>query len=110
MIIGLLSIETGVAKSGTLQIPFLRILCQSSPSFISPLTPMESIMRPFWVGRLGSTGGSETVGVGDCFGSPVGETRNDGVMVSVGDGCGVWALTVDAIVLARLCEAPELRR
>lgn len=56
-----------MAKSGTLQMPFLRIFCQSSPSFIFPLTPIVSMMRPLSVGSEGLTGGSglmAVVGVG----------------------------------------------
>ncbi len=80
MMIGWLESE-GVPKSGTRQMPCLRRFCQSVPSWISPRTPMESIMRPFSAGRDGSTSGMIGVGIGD--GSGVGIGAIDGsLMVS----------------------------
>lgn len=50
-------VDSGVPQSGVRQIPSRSISSQSSPSWIVPLTPMESIMRVFLVGRSGSMGG-----------------------------------------------------
>lgn len=55
---------SGVEKLGTRQIPFLRMFCQSSPSWISPLTPIFSMIKPFSLGREGSISGMVMAGVG----------------------------------------------
>ncbi len=100
------SLSVGVAKSGTLQMPFLRMFCQSSPSLSLPLTPILSMMRPFSSGKDGSTGGHLSLRLrGGVF-----------VSVGVGDGVGeaegdkVTGVTVSRIVVARTSEVVGERR
>ena len=69
--------RSGELKLGTRQIPFLSIVSQFSPSWISPRTPILSMIRPFFSGREGSKSGSAGgVGVGV------------GVMYMIGVGVG----------------------
>ncbi len=109
---------SGVEKLGTLQMPFFRIFCQSSPSWISPRTPIFSMISPFSLGREGSTSGRTIAGVG------VGVGEGDGAKVGIevglglgqspeaGDGVAAIAgwMTVEAIVEASESEVCGERR
>ena len=53
-------LSSGVPKLGTCQMPVFKISCQFFPGWISPLTPMLSIIRPGCLGRERSRGGRET--------------------------------------------------
>ena len=55
--VGIAVVSVGEPKLGTRQMPVRRIFCQSSPSWIWPRTPIFSIIRPFSIGREGSTSG-----------------------------------------------------
>lgn len=80
--------------------PVFSMAAQSSPSWISPLTPVFSIITPFSSGRLGSKVGGRAVGVG---------VRNGpfGSRVEVGVGTSELAKTaVLPILAARVSEVP----
>lgn len=93
---GWLLLELGAAKLGTRQMPFLRRFCQSSPSWSSPLTPMDSMIRPFLVGRERSRGGREI--------SDLRSRMSVGGGVGVGVSDGVAFDVVEASVEARAWE------
>lgn len=81
-----LQFSDGVAKLGTRQMPFFRRFSQSSPSWSSLFTPMESIIRPFLVGRERFSSGSgwcEVVGAWLGGGAGIGVI--DGVVLVVVD-------------------------